>query len=446
MLHRAITLHYFDQQKEYTDARVKAGIEQNRKGNLTVRVQNEKGEPVKGAKLFIRQKNHEFRHGANIFMLDEFENAEKNAQYRKSFQEVFNLATIPFYWRDLEPVQGHPRFAADSPKIYRRPAPDLCLDYCEEAHIEPKCHCLNYDCFTPDWALDADTDSMKRYLTQRFAQLAERYASRIPSWEVTNETFYPAEHARTKFYLEDDFVEWSFRMADRFFPANRLIINDFVVWDDGWGGDFRGNRSLYYMQIERLLQKGITHLDSIGLQFHVFMDVKDEAKAAKKFYNPAHLFDVMDCYAKLGKKLQITEMTLSAYSNDQEDEDIQAELLKNLYSIFFSHPAMEAVIYWNLVDGYAAAAQPGDMTSGENRYFGGLMRYDMTEKPAYRMLKRLFQEEWHTEKALVTDDGGMASLRGFYGEYDITVGADGKESTQSYFLSSKKKNQLTVTL
>lgn len=40
----------------------------------------------------------------------------------------------------------------------------------------------------------------------------------------------------------------------------------------------------------------------------------------------------------------------------------------------------------------------------------------------------------------------MTSLRGFYGEYDITVAAHGKESVQSYFLSSKKKNQLTVTL
>ncbi|HML48759.1 MAG TPA: glycoside hydrolase family 10, partial [Clostridia bacterium] len=71
--------------------------------------------------------------------------------YKDLFRQVNNLATLPFYWRDLEPEQGKPRFAADSPKAYRRPAPDLCLAYCEANGITPKAHCLMYDQFTPDW-------------------------------------------------------------------------------------------------------------------------------------------------------------------------------------------------------------------------------------------------------------------------------------------------------
>lgn len=63
-------------------------------------------------------------------MLDEFETEEKNRAYREVFKDTFNLATVPFYWSDLEPERGKPRYTADSPKIYRRPATDLCVDYC----------------------------------------------------------------------------------------------------------------------------------------------------------------------------------------------------------------------------------------------------------------------------------------------------------------------------
>ena len=34
----------------------------------------------------------------------------------------------------------------------------------------------------------------------------------------------------------------------------------------------------------------------------------------------------------------------------------------------------------------------GDMTSGENYYHGGLLRFDMSEKPAYQVIKELFQK------------------------------------------------------
>ena len=66
---------------------------------------------------------------------------------------------------------------------------------------------------------------------------------------------------------------------------------------------------------------------------------------------------------------------------------------------------MEAVIYWNLVDGYAAFAPQGDMKCGENIYYGGLMHFDMTEKPSYKMLKKLIHEDWHTSETVSAKNG-----------------------------------------
>lgn len=113
---------------------------------------------------------------------DELESEEKKSKYRNLFKELFNLATIPFYWSDLEPEQGKPRFEKGSPKIYRRPATDLCVEYCLENDVEPKCHCLNYDNFTLQWVRDADVKTHKKYLEKRFRELAERYGAVIPSW------------------------------------------------------------------------------------------------------------------------------------------------------------------------------------------------------------------------------------------------------------------------
>ena len=439
-------LYCFDHQPDEIRERTKNGIETYRKGNVRLSFVDKEGKPVTGVHADICQTNHEFRHGANIFMLDEFESEEKNRIYREKFAQLFNLATVPFYWRDLEPEEGKPRFTKDSPRIYRRPAPDLCLEYCREKGIEPKCHCLNYEDFTPSWVKDKSVPEIKAKLEKRFRELAERYAGDIPSWEVTNETFTGYKNMRqyikcSPFFFEDDFVEWSFRTADRYFPSNRLIINDYMVWDN----DYRRNRSIYYMQIERLLRNGITHLDSIGMQFHSFHKREDEVDVAHYRYNPAFLYEVLDCYARFGKKLQITEMTLPAFSAEEADEEVQAEILRNVYTVFFSHPAMEAVIYWNLVDGYAAFAPQGDMTAGENVYHGGLMRFDMSEKPAFRTLYDLFHKEWHT--ALTLETGGDAiSFRGFYGDYEMKVVHDGKEYKKNFRTSASSFNELTIVL
>ncbi len=432
-------LKYFREQKELTDLRIKSGIELYRKGDAEIRFETANQSLPEDITVEVRQKNHEFRFGCNIFMLDELESEEKNAIYKEKFPECFNLATVPFYWSDLEPEQGKPRYAADSPKIYRRPAPDLCVEYCREKGIEPKCHCLNYDNFVPDWARDKTVEEHKALLEKRFREIAQRYAEAIPSFEVTNETLQDTR--RSRFFYEDDFLDWSFRMADRYFPNNRLIINDYNIW---WPETYN-NRHVYYMQIERLLRDGIRHLDSIGMQFHSFFPLEEEARMAAQRYNPETLYKLMDLYAKLNLPQQITEMTIPAYGGDEENEYVQAELLKLVYSVFFSHPAMEAVIYWNLVDGYAAWAPQGDMTSGENKYYGGLLRFDMSEKPAYKELKRLINEEWHTEET-VKAVGDVAKFRGFYGDYDLVIHADGKTITVPFTHSKRANSKISITL
>ena len=112
---RELVLKPFEEHRDYIKERVALGIEAHRKGRAILRVKDENGQPVAGAQIRARQLTHEFKHGTSIFLLDEMESEEKNALYKDLFKQVSNLATLPFYWRDLEPEQDKPRFAADSP-------------------------------------------------------------------------------------------------------------------------------------------------------------------------------------------------------------------------------------------------------------------------------------------------------------------------------------------
>ena len=413
--------------------RSKAGIENGRKGFCTIALKDENGAPVREATVKLTQKTHDFKYGANIFMIDEFETEEKNAAYREVFKQHFNMATVPFYWDTLEPEEGKPRFAKDSPRVYRRPAPDLCLEYCEENGITPKAHCLHYDHFEPKWLQKYDEPTQWKKLDKRMAECAERYARRIHGWEVTNESYWG--HSTTKMYFDPLFMERSFRMAERIFPQNELICNE--------GGEpfrepFRYNRNPYFMQIERAKLKG-ARIDTVGFQYHIWSNPQNEEEVVSHQCDLENMFRVFDTFQDAFHcPMQMTEVTFPCHDpHSKEAEDLQAELLKNLYTVWFSVPNMEAIIYWNLVDGYAYGATPGDFNNGENRLAGGLMHFDLTPKPALKMIRSLFNDVWHTQGEAVSAADGSVVIKGFYGEYDVEIIANGKSEKRSYHLEKK---------
>ena len=75
--------------------------------------------------------------------------------------------------------------------------------------------------------------------------------------------------------------EWSFRTADKYLPENEITINDTQC--NIWADAFNYDRSAYYMQIERELNKG-TRIDAVGLQFHMFYPKEEEKEQTKYFF------------------------------------------------------------------------------------------------------------------------------------------------------------------
>ena len=417
---RKLYMASYEEDKGNIDMKIAEGIEKYRKGYCRVRIIDENGNPISGKAIKLTQKTHDFKYGANIFMLDEFESEKDNAEYRRFFKEHFNLATVPFYWDALEPQEGKPRYDKNSEKIYRRPAPDLCVDYCEENGILPKLHCLVYDKFTPEWLQKLPLDEVKKKYEERFRQIAERYSGRMYEFEVINELLCESGWSlKTKLSDQKDIIEWSFNLARKYFPNEVLVINE--------GNPIQGlsrddYRNPYYMMIENSLQKG-TQIDKIGLQNHMFTGVtaRNEEQYEncvrnfdKGFCNPKSIWKGLDVISELGLPLELTEVTIPTLGDTIEDEELQADMLKLWYSVWFSHPAVETIVYWNTIDGYA---YNGGKSWNENNCRGGLWHHDLTPKKSAEMLKKLFNEIWHTDLELITDKDGYIDFRGFYGDY-----------------------------
>ena len=449
MSERRKVLELFDDKRSCWRQRSADGIERYRKGDGRITVTDRNGRPIPNAAVKIKQKSHEFRFGANLFMLDELESEEKNELYKKYFTDIFNMATLPFYWDALEVERGKPRYSKNSPRVYRRPSPDLCIEFCEKHNIEPREHALAYDGFFPPWLYDASVDEVKRELERRYAEISMRYADKINTIEVTNEMEW--EKGKTKFYDEADYVEWCFKLAEKYFPDNQLVINEHT--SSSWADRCRATDK-YYAYIEANMLKG-ARIDAIGMQYHLFNDSQKEYERTRYTLDPDNLYKHMDLYSNFGKPLQITEVTVPAYSWEMEDEEIQADMIEYLYSIWFSHPSVEQIIYWNLVDGYAHLWDPnpekikasqGNMTLGENYYHGGLLRFDLSPKPSYLRIKELLQKRWHTEEELVTDGNGVVDFRGFYGDYSISLESCGHDRESSFILSKNAENIISVVL
>jgi GH35 family endo-1,4-beta-xylanase len=431
----AEALSGFYDDKKYFDKYIKDGIEKHRKGNFCITVKG-------GAdKLTVRQVSHAFKFGCNAFMLDSFtpEEQYKEALYKDLFVGLFNQAVVPFYWLDLEPNEGELRFGKDSPKIYRRPAPDVVLEFCRQHKIAPKGHCLLWNCTLPPWLAKYSADERKRLVEKRFREIAEAYGDKIDEWDVVNES--ATNYTNGKKVLFADWDDFAVDLGAKYFKNNTKILNETnrALWFDyAWSGKYYP----FGTQVDKLLSRGAS-IDMLGLQYHMFL-LKDEFMSTAKgvFLDKDVMMGVLEHVNSYGKPMVISEITVPSWFGKNEDDLLtQAEIVEFLYKLWFSVENMHGIVWWNLADGYAAyAARNAD--EGENSYGAGLVNYDMSKKPAYDALDRLINRDWKT--SLSADNVANLEFRGFYGEYEAEILKDGKRRTVEFAIKKGGANILNI--
>lgn len=422
----------FVEQKDLMEDQIRLGIESNRKGYFRLNFINQDEKPVTGAKVTIRQKTHDFKFGCNIFKLGCFAKDEDNAKYEEAFADLFNMATIPLYWDAFEPEDGNMRFDRNSRFIDRRIPPEQALAFCEKHHIEAKGHPLFWHVTTPDW-LPGDFDDMKLYWLRRLQAIADRYDGVIKTFDCINEVCAVPNYVREKrlsdgyrnaLAVDYSFPYYAFERTAHYFKKSRLVLNEA---SGPWSfNEFKGVSSHYYLLCKDLLRSG-ARVDILGFQYHIFNQPENLEQAADDYFNPRHLFRVMDAYSTLQLPMSVSEITLPGY-----DDDLQAQLFRNLYRIWFSAQNMESIIYWNLGDQCAAVSDGW----AEDQYKSGLIRNDFSKKPSYDVIRDLIKKEWQTNLDLDTKEDHVY-FKAFYGEYEISVLHQGRKITRTIHLSKK---------
>ena len=389
--------------------KIEARIRQHRMADLRLEVRDAAGRPVPSATVRIEQQRHAFLFGANIFELKPDDASPSQRAYQEQFAALLNYATLPFYWGSFEPRRGQPH-DEQLGKMAR---------WCQAHGITCKGHPLVWHEVWPAWA-PADADAAIPLLRARVLDLIPRYRETIRYWDVLNEANSAMHFPKTG---EGQWIKrdgpaavvaaalgWA-REANRQSGAT-LLYNDFNTGSEN-EALLRGLRDRHALP------------DAIGLQSHMHGGVWPLPQA----------WAIADRFAAFGRPLHFTEMTVVSGPEPQhapdkewvpnwvttpEGEAAQARYVAELYTVLFSHPAMQAITWWDFSDRDAWKGAPA-----------GWVRKDMTPKPVYEALRKLIRETWWTRATATTEASGAVQIRVFRGTHAVTVrDAAGRSVTQ----------------
>lgn len=251
---------------------------------------------------------------------------------------------------------------------------------------------------------------------KRIRDIGERYAERVDSWDVVNESStdydkFGRKALRKKAFdaswygpMPADYALKAFLWAQKYLSQkSKFSINEYDM-------------EPFFDQVKDLTANG-ARIDMVGVQMHLFNPKESAAIAEGKFsrevYSKTHPKAIAERFQKLaeaGRPIHLSEITITAPDLTEKGQMIQAIILRNLYRIWFSVPKMNGITWWNIVDGCGYPGEPA---------MSGLFTRDMKPKTAYYALDNLINREWKTNVSIPVNNG-RASFRGFCGRYRLS--------------------------
>ena len=372
-------------------------IDKYRKGDLTVRVFDKVGQPIVGAKVHIQMRRHAYGFGTFLkynLISSQGPDADK---LREWTLKLFNRCTTPIYWADWGWADPKAR------ELYLQ-----CAKWAADNKLATRGHCIIY----PGWQvmpaavklLAKDPPALRKRLLEQVIEVTEATKSfGFSEYDVTNELRDLKEIPNL--LGKDAVAEW-FKVAREHAPkTSRLAINENTILTRG--GVTQTEQDDYAEWIQYLMDQKVGP-DVIGMQGHF----------GEAVTGPETVVRILDRFAKFGKPIQITEFSLIT-----RDEVGQARYMRDFLTAVFSHPGTDAFTMWGFWEG-TMWPPPGAM-----------IRKDWTLKPNGQAWMDLVLKEWWTDATLTTGPEGSCSMRCFLGDYEVTVGVDGKEKSSPIKLS-----------
>ena len=266
--------------------------------------------------------------------------------------------------------------------------------------------------------------ALEEFNERRIRLIAERYGSRVDSWDVVNESAtdfdrFGRKSVRGKAFdkshygpMPADYAFKAFMWSQKYLPKSALFnINEY-------------NMGPFFEQAKDLIANG-ARIDVVGSQMHLFHPAASVNIA--KGEGPAHLrpdgvAERFRTLSQAGRPIHLSEITITAPDNSKRGQMVQAIITRNLYRAWFAVEKMNGITWWNVVDDCGAPLEPS---------ISGIFTRDMRPKTAYYALNDLINREWKTQTT-VKAQGGKVSFRGFRGRYHLRwKKADGSNGYKS---------------
>jgi endo-1,4-beta-xylanase len=394
----------------------------HRTAEATLTVRGPDGAPLADSEVTVAQVRHRFLFGCIGFDLVPFANggtaevpgsafggaaAPAGAEaLADSWLQVFNAATLPFYWSEFEPERGRP----DTARLRRA------AEWFAERGVVVKGHPLAWHTLAPDWLLGSTNAEIEEALRGRIRRDVTAMAGAVDTWDAINEVvimpvFDKYDNALTR--LSRDLgrigtIKLAFEEARAANPSATLLLNDFDM------------STAYECLIEGCLEAGV-QIDALGLQSHMHQG----------YWGEERTLEVIERFARYGLPIHFTESTLLSgdlmppeiedlndwqvddWPSTPEGEARQADEIVRHHRTLLSHPAVAGSTYWGITDAGAWLGAPV-----------GLLRADGSPKPAYDALRDLVRGEWWlAPTTLRTDADGRVPVTGLLGDYAVTAPA-----------------------
>jgi GH35 family endo-1,4-beta-xylanase len=360
-------------------AAAKERIEKIRKASLHVRVVDGAGRAVPGVQIAMEQQSHAYFFGSAVDARN-LAGAEMDETYRRQIAGLFNIVTFQndLKWAMWDRDSETPRAAAR---------------WCAEHGILLRGHTLVW----PSWrklprsvkALQSDPAALRQRVFAHIKEEAGALGRDVYLWDVLNEPY--DNHDLIDIFGRSEMVDW-FRAAHEAAPDARLFINDYgIITGNGLDRAHQG----HYEETIRFLLENKAPLDGIGIQGHFGQELTP----------PERVAEILDRFAAFGLPLQMTEFSLQV-----EDPAVAARYLRDMLTIFFSHPATSGFLLWGFRKDGAGYPHEAVLLDSQGRW----------TQPG-EAWKDLIQRTWWTRETRASDEHGVAEMRGFLGRYRIVA-------------------------
>jgi GH35 family endo-1,4-beta-xylanase len=390
-----------------------ARIDRIRKGDLKIEVIDANGHAVPDAHVTIAMQKHAFGFGNTVNsevlgakemdfpikpkgnVVVSWDDAQK---YREIVQKYFDRVTFE---SDLRP---HPwrRMRSKDP-VWRRKyfiLMNQTFPWLQENDIAVRGHYIawapmDFNEFEKQFV--GNPEAHRKWLWGHMSDVLPATEGLVSEWDTINHIIGWGEHTYDKEYGSKKIYAEIMAEARRLAPNATHAINEGRVLPNG-------SKRERYLKIIRYLNEQGQPADVVGFMAHFGLT---------SLTPPEELLDVYDDFAEVAPRLQLSEFDVDT----GDDEQLQADYLRDVMIASFSHPNMEAIVqwgFWETMHWKPAAA---------------LWRNDWTLKPAGKVFVDLVTKQWWTDDEQTTDQQGQSQTRGFLGDYQITAKKDGLSKT-----------------